>query len=89
MPDPDLEIRWGGGGGLPKFFWPFGPQFGQNMREEEGGGGPLGSSPGSAPEYSCIGKTTQHLICTERGQILWCSDACALNVVRASSNFLG
>ena len=34
MPDPDLEISGGGGGGggaVSKkiFFWPFGPQFGQ------------------------------------------------------------
>ena len=33
MPDPDLEIR-GGGGGLPKkLFWPsFGPHFGLRIR---------------------------------------------------------
>ena len=50
MPDPDLEIRWGGGGGdhpdpsldkggagSPKNFFPlFGPQFGLKIR----GGGP-------------------------------------------------
>ena len=33
MPDPDLEIGGGGGreGAISKnnFFWPFGPQFGQ------------------------------------------------------------
>ena len=45
MPDPDFEIRGGGGGGHPgrggslqkKFVQPFGPQFGLKIR---GGGGP-------------------------------------------------
>jgi len=88
VPDPDLEIREGAGGDLQKNF--FGPSGFSWVKRGGGGGvpGPLGSSPGSATEYSCIGKTMQHLICTERGQILWCSDACALNAVRASLNFL-
>ena len=59
VPDPDLEISWGGGGGagLPKkFFRPFRPQFGLKIR----GGGPPGPSPVDAPLvlmcalYSCI-----------------------------------
>ena len=43
--ETDLEIRGlgGGGEGLPKkFFWPFGPQFGLQIK-----GGCLGPSPGS------------------------------------------
>ena len=51
MPDPDLEIRGGGGstrpldkggGGLPpQIFWPFGPHFGLRIK----GGQPPGSLP--------------------------------------------
>ena len=50
VPDTDIEISRGpchsdpkirGEGCLPKeFFWPFGPQFGPNIRGG-GGGGPL------------------------------------------------
>ena len=60
MPDTDLEIRGGGGGGdhpdppldkgspVSKNFFPlFGPQLGLKIR-----GGP-GPSPGSATEVSC------------------------------------
>ena len=56
VPDPDLEIKGGGGeGGHPDpyitggdslqktFFWPFGPQFSLKIRGE-------GSSPGSAAD---------------------------------------
>ena len=40
MPDPDFEIRggggrgssWGGGSLQKKFVWPFGPQFGLKIR---------------------------------------------------------
>ena len=40
MPDPDLDIRGGGWGGLQKFFfWPFGPQFGLKIRVGTVGGG--------------------------------------------------
>ena len=40
MPDPDLDIRGGGGTGLKNnFFRPFGPQFGLKIRG--------GASPGS------------------------------------------
>ena len=47
MPDPDLEVRGGGGGGSLRknFFQPFRPQFGLKIRKGEG---PLGLSPGSA-----------------------------------------
>ena len=50
VPDPDLEIRGrrGGGGVIQtlrwgkNFSWPFGPQFGLNIRGEGGwGAGPL------------------------------------------------
>ena len=46
VPDPDLEIRGGGGGGRcpKKIFRPFGPQYGIKIR----GAGPPGPSPGSA-----------------------------------------
>ena len=48
MPDPDLEVRGGGGAvSEKKFFQPFRPQFGLKIRREEG---PLGLSPGSATE---------------------------------------
>ena len=54
MPDPELEIRgWGEGrssgpldgegGGSPKFFRLFGPQFGLIIRGGGGGGGGVGS----------------------------------------------
>ena len=49
MPDPDLEIRGGGGGGVSKkvFGW---------SKNKVGGGapGPLGPSPGSATSYGDI-----------------------------------
>ena len=39
LPDPELEIRGEGGGGLPKnFFRPFEPQFG--LKRSGGGGSP-------------------------------------------------
>ena len=48
MPDPDLEVREGGGQSpKKKFFQPFRPQFGLKIRREEG---PLGHSPGSPTE---------------------------------------
>ena len=44
VPDPDLEMRWGGG--LPKkIFLPFWPQFGPKNNGE--GVGPPGPSPES------------------------------------------
>ena len=47
--EADLEIRWGGGGGLQKkIFMPFGSQFGLKIGE-------AGPSPGSATvQYNCI-----------------------------------
>ena len=50
MPDPDLQIRGGGGGGSPKIlFLSLGPQFGLKIKRGEGGGTcyPV-PSPGSA-----------------------------------------
>ena len=51
MPDPHLEIKGGGGGGLPqlKFFPPFGPQFSLQIRRDS-----PGPSPGSATEVDVI-----------------------------------
>ena len=47
VPDPDLDIRGGGWGGVQKFFfWPFGPQFGLKIRVgTKGGGGGGGGHP--------------------------------------------
>ena len=43
VPDPDLEVRGGGGAvSEKKFFQPFRPQFGLKIRREEG---PPGSLP--------------------------------------------
>ena len=55
LPDPELEIRGEGGGGLPKnFFRPFEPQFG--LKRSGGGGGvPPGPSHGSAAEWYGLG----------------------------------
>ena len=72
VPDPDLEIRGGGGErssrpldkggpGLPKnFFRPFGPQFGPKLR---GGAAPPGPTPGSATEVGkfCIQLSRERL----------------------------
>ena len=46
---PDPEIRGGGGAGLPKFFWPFGPQFGLKIQLYEAGGGGEGRAPHTPP----------------------------------------
>ena len=63
MPDSDLEIRGGEGGGSSrpldkegalspiKIFRPFGPQFGLKIR---GDPGPLGRSPGSATDQGFL-----------------------------------
>ena len=54
LPDPDLEIRGEGGGGLPQnFFRPFEPQFG--LKRSGGGAPPPGPSHGSATEWYGLG----------------------------------
>ena len=55
MPDPDLEISWGGGGGgsYPKnIFPPFGLQFGLKIRGAQGGSATENSSLLKMPEHS-------------------------------------
>ena len=82
MPGPALEIKVGGGGtGLPpKFFRPFGPQFGPKIR---GGPGPAAPSSESVtglyPDSKKKGKTV--VVCSRPPQkVVLTSFPCCCNL---------